>query len=54
MKIVGYEKSDKGYFYKKIKENNEIKKIRISADEYSNKKKIQKGGNVEFGYMLIG
>ena len=44
MKIVGYEKSDKGYFYKKVKENNEIKKIRITADEYLKKKKIQKGG----------
>ena len=47
MKIVGYEKSDKGYFYKKVKENNEIKKIRISADEYLQKKKIQKGGRSE-------
>ena len=44
MKIVSYEKSDKGYFYKKVKENNEIKKIRITADEYSKHKKIQKGG----------
>lgn len=45
MKNIGYEKSDKGYFYKKIKENNEIKKVRISEEEYLTKsKRIQKGG----------
>lgn len=45
MKIVGYEKSCETHFYKLVKEQGIVKKVRISKEDYL-KKMVKKGGYV--------
>jgi hypothetical protein len=52
MKIVGYEKSCETHFYKLVKEQGIVKKVRISKEEYE-KKMMKKGGTINLDEIII-